>query len=95
MQGQLSFDVEHVLAKLSWHIRVHIHERAESDPELVCRQADNVEHLLHAQITDILAEEVHNAGVNQVALAENLTAQDLLLSLIGLVPDFSRQSLVH
>ena len=54
-----------------------------------------MEHLLYAQITDILAKEVHNAGVNQVALAENLTAQDLLLSLIGLVPDFSRQSLVH
>ena len=56
MQRQLPLDVEHVLSELPGHVRVNIHERAESHPELVRRQADSLEQLLHAQITDVLAE---------------------------------------
>lgn len=77
MQSYGPLDVRKMLFQLSRHVWVQIYESLECFPKLIRWKIKLTEHLLNAQIVDILDIEVDHAGVDKETFQESFVFNDL------------------
>ena len=77
MQSYGPLDVRKMLFQLSRHVRVQLDESLECHPKLIRWKIKLTEHLLNAQIVDILEIEVDHAGVDQETFQESVVFNHL------------------